>query len=107
MLMSSRRIIQLLTVVILLLVTVIGYLVYYAGSQPRPQPVVTTVTNTVKQIAVRKGNPTNFFGNFTGKLNWSFIESTNYQTYIGNLRAIGCPEETVRDIILTDISKLF
>jgi hypothetical protein len=106
-LMSPRRIIQLLTAVILLLVGAIGYLVYSLGSQPRPQPVVTTVTNTVKQIAVRKGNPTNLFGSFTGKLNWNYIESTNYQTYIANLRAIGCPEETVRDIIITDISKLF
>src|SRR6185436_834746 len=105
--MSSRRVIQSLTVVILLLVGAIGYLAYYIGSQPPPRPEVTTVTNTVKQIAVRKVNATNLFGGFSGKLSWSYIESTNYQTYIGNLRAIGCPEETVRDIIITDISKLF
>jgi hypothetical protein len=38
--------------------------------------------------------------------NWSMVESADYKTYIANLRAVGCPEETVRDIIITDIDKL-
>src|SRR6266481_4686092 len=103
--MSPRRLIQILTGVVLVLLGAIGFLVYYLGSQPPPQTVITTVTNTVKQIAVRKFNATNMFGEGF-RLSWSNIESTNYQTYIANLRGIGCPEETVRDIIITDISKL-
>ncbi len=38
---------------------------------------------------------------------WRTVESTDYRAYIANLRAIGCPEETIRDIILADVNKLF
>jgi hypothetical protein len=105
--MSSRGLIQSLTGAIAVLLVAIAYLAHLLGSQPSTRPVVTTVTNTVKQIAVRKITPTNFFANVSAKINWSGIESTNYQIYIANLRDIGCPEETVRDIIITDIAKLF
>ncbi|MGE3309798.1 MAG: hypothetical protein AB7O66_07500 [Limisphaerales bacterium] len=40
-------------------------------------------------------------------LDWRSIESDDYPTYIANLRATGCPEETIRDIILADVNKLF
>src|SRR5882762_4108677 len=106
--MSSRRLIQYLTAAILLLLGVIGYGVYLLGSLSRPaHPTVRIVTNTLNQIAVRKVNSTNVLATLAGRISWGSIESTNYQTYINNLRGIGCPEETVRDIIITDISKLF
>lgn len=38
---------------------------------------------------------------------WSTIEHQDYQTFIRNLRSIGCPEETIRDIVLADVSKLY
>jgi len=38
---------------------------------------------------------------------WSQVESSDYPTYIGNLRAIGCPEETIRDIIKADVAALY
>jgi hypothetical protein len=38
---------------------------------------------------------------------WSEIESGDYRQYIANLRAIGCPEQTIRDIILADVGQLF
>src|SRR5437763_954439 len=106
--MSSRRLVQSLTAVILVLLGVIGYGLYLLGSfSPAPPATVRIVTNTLNQIAVRKVNSTNVLAAFTGRINWASIESTNYHTYILNLRGIGCPEETVRDIIITDISKLF
>ncbi len=40
-------------------------------------------------------------------LNWGSVESQDYREYIQNLRAIGCPEETIRDIIIADINKLY
>jgi len=40
-------------------------------------------------------------------LDWRQVESTDYQRYIANLRAIGCPEETIRDIIRADVHQLF
>lgn len=40
-------------------------------------------------------------------LGWASIESDDYFTYIQNLRTIGCPEQTIRDIIVADVSQLF
>ncbi|HWN95927.1 MAG TPA: hypothetical protein VNT99_12900 [Methylomirabilota bacterium] len=38
---------------------------------------------------------------------WRKVESDDYRAYIANLRAIGCPEETIRDIIIADVDKLY
>ncbi len=38
---------------------------------------------------------------------WSEIESTDYRQYIANLRAVGCPEQVIRDIIVADVNQLF
>ncbi len=38
---------------------------------------------------------------------WSQIESSDYRAYVRNLRGIGCPERTVRDIIHADIDGLY
>jgi RNA polymerase sigma factor (sigma-70 family) len=34
---------------------------------------------------------------------WENIESTDYRQYIANLRAAGCPEPVIRDIIFADV----
>ncbi|MEW6303001.1 MAG: hypothetical protein AB1705_05990 [Verrucomicrobiota bacterium] len=36
---------------------------------------------------------------------WRVVESKDYKEYIQNLRAVGCPEETVRDIVIADINR--
>jgi hypothetical protein len=38
---------------------------------------------------------------------WAQIESTDYRTYVANLRGIGCPERTIRDIIIADVNGLY
>ena len=38
---------------------------------------------------------------------WQEVESPDYPTYITNLRNIGCPEQTIRDIIIADVNALF
>ena len=57
---------------------------------PRPRTVTQVVTNTLSQ-----------------KFDWNAVESDDYKKYIANLRAIGCPEETIRDIITADVNKLY
>src|SRR3569623_2104048 len=37
-------------------------------------------------------------------ISWSHVESPDYATYIANLRSIGCPEQTIRDIIIADVN---
>lgn len=41
------------------------------------------------------------------KFHWSQVESTNYLTYISNLRGIGCPESTIRDIVTAELSAFY
>ena len=43
----------------------------------------------------------------TNQFQWSQLESTDYRQYIANLRAVGCPEPTVRDIIITDVMRVY
>src|SRR5262249_8592047 len=38
---------------------------------------------------------------------WQEVESPDYPTYIVNLRNIGCPEQTIRDIIIADVNALY
>lgn len=38
---------------------------------------------------------------------WANVASEDHQVYIANLRALGCPEETIRDIIIGDINRLY
>ena len=40
------------------------------------------------------------------QFNWSQLESEDYKAYIARLRKIGCPEQTIRDIIIADLDKL-
>src|SRR5687767_5951918 len=88
-----------------------GYIVFKATSRPQPsEPEVAARPSD--PAALRKSNkadgktvtitvPT------TTALDWRIVESEDYKKYIANLRAIGCPEETIRDIIIADVNKLF
>ncbi len=40
-------------------------------------------------------------------VDWRRIESDDYKAYIANLRAIGCPEDTIAVIIAADLNKLY
>jgi hypothetical protein len=93
------------------LLAAVVYLAYLLKVSPEGIRYVTRpvqVTNTVRQIAVRKVNATNLLAALVNRpANWGALESTNYVVYINNLRAFGTPEETIRDIILTDIAKTY
>jgi hypothetical protein len=64
-------------------------------------------TNRVSKI-MEKGAAVQVVTNdVTHKFDWRLVESEDYKKYIANLRSIGCPEETIRDIIIADVNKLF
>jgi len=65
------------------------------GVSPLPEQPRTITTSTILAAALAK------------PFDWRLVESEDYRKYIANLRAIGCPEETIRDIITADIGKLF
>ncbi len=69
------------------------------GRESRPELAPLTITNlrVAKTNVVLRPRP------FT----WQELESTNYEWYVLNLRGIGCPESTVRDIILADVNQIY
>jgi LysM repeat protein len=81
------------------MVLAVGFAVV-SRRQAAPSGSATVVTNTstvIKPaILVRK----QFF-------DWSELESADYAAYIANLRAVNCPEQTIRDIIVADVEQLF
>lgn len=38
---------------------------------------------------------------------WQEVESADFPTYVANLRQIGCPEQTIRDIIIAEVNALY
>lgn len=105
---------QLSLVLVVLNLGLLGVVVYLATARNGVDSGVVApserraVTNTVTQIAVRKVNATNILAALANRpLNWRMLESTNYFLYAQNLRNFGCPEETVRDIIITDVVKSY
>ena len=81
--------------------TAIGLLLLVVPSrnpQANPNPAPAAETSATAS-AIRK-IPTESF-------DWRTVESEEYPKYIANLRAIGCPEDTIRDIITADVNKLF
>ncbi len=62
-------------------------------------PVPLSATNRTETQA---GNPPH-----TTLLDWRQVESADYKQYIANLRAIGCPAKTIKEIITADVNDLF
>jgi hypothetical protein len=61
----------------------------------QPTPVAATNQPTPQPVFTQK------------KFGWQQVESEEYKPYLDSLRAVGCPEEKVRYIIMTDINELF
>jgi hypothetical protein len=99
-----------LKISIILNLGLLGSLVFIWANQRRAGvmsalPVETRAGPPVQAIAasappvVRQTEPAPF--------NWSQLESSDYRTYIKNLRDIGCPEATLRVIVTADMNVLY
>ncbi len=62
-----------------------------------PLAAKTRTVHVTNSAPARAGSP----------FDWQSVESGDYREYIAKLRAIGCPEQTIRDIIVADVNKLF
>jgi hypothetical protein len=58
-----------------------------------------TITRTILVPGNQPRNPSRF--------SWRFLESADFKQYIANLRAVGCPEQTIQDIIIAEVNKLY
>ena len=71
-----------------------------ARPQPQPAPTASTPAPVPAPLQAQPAKAAQSF-------DWRLVESEDYKKYITNLRSIGCPEETIRDIISADVKKLF
>ena len=80
-----------------------------AGTRTRISDSVTNRIPSVQRQPVppAAGQPLPQVVQVNEPFHWAQIESTDYRVYLANLRAIGCPESTVRDILVADLNDLF
>lgn len=106
--MQNRRLITFLCSLNIAILAMAGYLwhLYKNEKENKESEVVTKyITNTVKRVVIKNPDiPTNLFSLFR---RWQDLEATEYPKYISNLRAFGCPESIIRDIIITDVARLY
>ncbi len=67
---------------------------------------IQVVTNYVRVFkSAQKAVVTNVVA-ATNDFRWAQLEAEDYRDYVARLRSIGCPEQTIRDIIIADVDKL-
>jgi len=75
---------------------------FYVAKKPLKEPAIPASPDLPASVVV-KTNVLVRQENFT----WEQVQSTNYATLIKNLRAIGCPEQTIRDLITSDVNRIY
>jgi hypothetical protein len=77
-------------------------------SPPKTNAPMVATANETKSGAPSATNQTELKPVFSAKkITWEQVESDEYSKYIDSLRAVGCPEQKIRYIILADIDELF
>jgi hypothetical protein len=78
-----------------------------SGGSPGVTRLATAIVTS--PAAPEKPEPTTMSGSpaMPASFSWRQIESEDYHQYIANLRSIGCPEQTLRDIVISDVNKLY
>ena len=91
------------------LAAVVYLVVVITRGQPSDQPAPDMMEGRARQLSDSSiVNVTNYVRvPVTNQFHWSQLESEEYREYIANLRAIGCPEQTIRDIIISDLDLLW
>ncbi len=86
-----------------------GLLIHRTSSQPTDKSHLTTNVAVARSSKAARSDKALKTVTVTRDkdFDWGSVESQDYLEYIQNLRGIGCPEETIRDIIIADINKLY
>lgn len=77
-----------------------GFLLYQAGSK-KPLPVSASdepVQFSPQRLAENAD---------AGRFHWSQLDALDFPDYIARLRAIGCPESTIRDIVKGELDEIY
>ena len=87
----------------------LGILVYFLKTQLGAPIPAASLAEDATAAGSHPANPITIVEKMvvvTNNLQWAQLESEDYKTYITRLRAIGCPEQTIRDILIADLDKL-
>lgn len=87
----------------------LGALAYVSVRQPAPPKPAESPQPEPVQIVPKRERPTQRSTAVvsTAPFRWSQLESSDFHQYMANLREIGCPEETIRDLIIAEVDKMF
>ena len=83
----------------------------FAAVMLRQKPAATTVPHSINVALVTavtqqpSADLPAVVNYLTNRFRWRMLESTNYERYLANLRGVGCPEKTVRAIVLADVER--
>src|SRR6185369_2585347 len=104
--MNRRFLLNLSLALNLLLAVVVVTLAKSRGARSAAG-AAPSLTNRVVRVRPATNPPASAVVEVPATFHWSEVESTDYRVYMKNLRAIGCPEATIRDLIIADVDDLF
>ena len=98
-----------LALIVSVTLNVVGGFFIFAGVQSVEElPLGQALPATDSPLGQAAAHPQQVVTNTVVKqMTWETVEASSYLDYIDNLRRIGCPEKTIRDIILADVNKLY
>ena len=98
-----------LALIVSVTLNVVGGFFIFAGVQSMEElPLGQALPATDSPLGQAAAHPQQVVTNTVVKqMTWETVEASSYLDYIDNLRRIGCPEKTIRDIILADVNKLY
>jgi hypothetical protein len=86
-----------------------GFLAYALWQRPAEvsAPAAEADKASPKSASPQKFKPALHLSKRSGpeKFDWQSLASPDLRQYIANLRAVECPEETIRDIILAEVNR--
>ena len=109
--MNSKSVFLLLALSNVLLIMLLVRGSRNAADVPTREPKWTPENSEVDDSAFKGSNQGRAEDGTSGPrsptFRWTQIESPDYAKYVKNLRSVGCPEATIRDIVEADINELF
>jgi hypothetical protein len=101
---------RLLVTLVFLAVCLLAANAYVLRSSRLPAPQQSNLETSAPQGQHSSSPTENPSISTTGPVSsfsWREVESADFHKFIANLRAIGCPEQTIRDVILAEVNKQF
>jgi hypothetical protein len=111
--MSARSILILsLGLNLILAAWVVGKARRTAASSSAHLTQAESAASAAKSLSVWRVKRTNVIEVTTNRVDapgfhWSQIETNDYDVFVANLRGVGCPEKTIRNLILADVEELY